>query len=86
MRNFRDVPEESKEKIRKYVEKESKEHKSTELAEMVKAKFQIIVSERTVRNMLAKIRNDLDTIGETLEKAIEAVNEEEEKEYEIIEK
>ena len=86
MQNFSDVSLSKKTQVKSYIEALAKEYNSRIISEKVKEKFQIIISDRTVRSILQSIRESIDGIGETLEKAIEAVNEKEEKEYEIFEK
>jgi hypothetical protein len=86
MQNYSDLMLPNKKQIKKYISEIGGNYTSTVISEKVKEKFNVIISERTVRYMVAKIQKDIDDIGETLEKAIEEVNEQEKKSYEIFEK
>ncbi len=86
MIKYSDIPEEKKLEVKKYIGEIGSEHISRVVVEKVKEKFNVIIDDRSVRYILQRIRESLDQVGETLEKAIEAVNEQEEKKYEIFEK
>jgi hypothetical protein len=86
MQNYSDLILPKKKLIQKYISEIGGNYTSTVISEKVKEKFNVIISERTVRYMVAKIQKDIDDIGETLERAIEEVNEQEKKSYEIFEK
>ena len=86
MLNYGSAPSGIKVKVKEFIKSNESKSNSHQLAELVAKKFNVIISERTIRDMLQRIRESLDEVGETLEKAIEAVNEEEKKKYEILEK
>ena len=86
MLKYSDISEAQKSEIRQYIGEVGTENTSRVVVEKVKDKFNVIIDERSVRYIFAKIRASLDEVGETLEKAIEAVNEQEEKPYEILDK
>ena len=86
MLKYSDIPDAKKLEVKKYIGEIGSEHISRIVVEKVKEKFNVIIDERSVRYILQRIRESLKDVGETLEKAIEEVNEQEEKKYEILEK
>lgn len=86
MNVYNNVSDIEKDKIKKFIENNSKWYTVLFIKNMIKEKFNVIIGETTIRNMIKKIRENLQEIWETLEKAIKEVNSNEKKEYDIIEK
>ena len=86
MLKYSDIPDAKKLEVKKYIGEIGSEHISRVVVEKVKENFNVIIDERSVRYILQRIRESLDQVGETLEKAIESANEGEEKPYEMLEK
>lgn len=86
MIKYSNIPEAKKLEIRKYIGEIGGEHVSRVVVEKVKEKFNVLIDDRSVRYIFARIQTNLNEIGETLNKAIESANEEDKKSYEILEK
>ena len=86
MIKYSDIPDAKKLEIKKYIGQIGGENVSRVVVEKVKEKFNVLIDDRSVRYIFAKIQSNLNEIGETLNKAIESANEEDKKSYEILEK
>lgn len=86
MIKYSDIPDAKKLEIKKYIGEIGMENTSRIVVEKVKDKFNVLIDDRSVRYIYARIRDSLAQISTQLESAIESANEEDKKSYEILEK
>lgn len=79
MIKFWEAPEEQKKVIKQRIYQLSTELSSIKVASRIRDEYNVEISDRYIRNLLAYIKDEIDGVWETLTSAIEAVNEEEDK-------